>query len=186
MLSSSPCSSTDHSFFSGSKPFKSNTSSTSSVTVSTRISRRPVQPQGIASSSLTSLPLASSLSSHSSSPPPTSKKRKSHSNDSYAESSDVHPAVKRLRTTQSNPRASKRQSSSKPSSRASSRKSSPEPIYRSDRSRSTSVYPCTEVPTLQPSRRWASDQDDFTGSNHLTSARVVQRLLKFYKTCAWI
>ncbi|KAH0838739.1 S-adenosyl-L-methionine-dependent methyltransferase [Lanmaoa asiatica] len=54
-----------------------------------------------------------------------------------------------------------------------------EPIYRSDRSRSTSVFPPTaKVPT----REWWSIEDGSSGDGFVSAADVVQRLAKTYKS----
>ncbi len=184
MLSSAPCSSSDLTFFSPSKSTKSGSSPISAVTVTTRLTRRafPSQSRSCTTSS-------SSRSSPVSNPPlKLSRKRKSL----YPEvpsvpvsSSELPPAVKRLRTDAPKKKVSRRNSSSsKNSSRASShRLSSPEPIYRSERSRSTSLFHSNDSVANLSSRRWVTDELGTPGENHLSSEAVVKQLMKSYKTC---
>jgi hypothetical protein len=97
-------------------------------------------------------------------------------------------AVKRLRASVPRPHASRRRatSSSRTSSRASSRRpSSLEPIYRSDRSRSASIFPSNDSLSPPCNRRWATGEDGTPGKQHLTSEEVVLKLIKSYKPCRY-
>jgi H3 lysine-79-specific histone-lysine N-methyltransferase len=100
-------------------------------------------------------------------------------------SSELPPAVKRLRTNAPKEKVSRRNpSSSKNSSRASShRLSSPEPIYRSDRSRSISLLHSNDSVANFSSRRWVTDELGTPGENRLSSEAVVKQLMKSYKAC---
>ena len=104
-------------------------------------------------------------------------------------SSDIPREVKRHRTASAKEALSKRKSntSSKNPSRAPSRQHtlppSPEPIYRSSRSRSTSLFPGSELEADTHKRRWCSDENGIPGETHLSSEMVVKRLMKSYKSC---
>ncbi|KAF8060921.1 histone-lysine N-methyltransferase [Lyophyllum atratum] len=187
MLSTPPPrpSSSDLSFFSSSKVSNA-IASTSSVVVKTRITHRPAlpqqrsspvsRPQSTPSSCLDSSPLSS---------PPSLKKRKS----SPPEVADLPREVKRLRA--SVPKKAGRQRkhpsthSSKHNSRAPSRQESlppsPEPIYRSSRSRSTSLFPGWDDDAPPIPRKWICSRDGEPGPSHLSSEMVVKRLMKSYK-----
>ncbi|KAF9478541.1 DOT1-domain-containing protein [Pholiota conissans] len=192
MLSTPPTrSATDLGFFSASKISQPGASTASSVHVTTRISRPPVQPtqrsgsvtpsQSVPNSSS---PPSSLGSSHSSDGP---KKRKSIPSEPSA---GLPREVKRLRASSSYKQKTpkrKASASSKNSSRAASRQNSlppsPEPIYRSSRSRSTSMFPTseTEAPKVKRNRRWFTDEDGSPGEDYLSSEKVVRRLMKSYK-----
>ncbi|KDR84720.1 hypothetical protein GALMADRAFT_233024 [Galerina marginata CBS 339.88] len=183
-------------FFSPSKMTKAGASTASSVVVTTRLTcRPPATPRSSSTTSSQSLlpsssPAPSSRSSPLSSPPsPPPRKRKSLPLGPTAGPSDLPREVKRLRTASHKDKPSRRRtpSSSQNSSRAASRQrtqpSSPEPIYRSSRSRSTSLFPATErqqSPLRQ--RRWCTDEDGTPGPAHLSSEIVVKRLMKSYKS----
>ncbi|KAL0950585.1 hypothetical protein HGRIS_007377 [Hohenbuehelia grisea] len=172
--------SSDLSFFSTSRSSKPVASTVSTVVVTTRIARRPA-PTPIA---LTAPP--------DSSPAPAaapSRKRKSPSTPSLA-SAALSRDVKRLRATPSGDKPRKRvasssKSSSKSSSRASSRQNtqapSPEPIYRSCRSRSTSLFPNPDQASTPINRAWLTDADGAAGSRYASSEAVVKRLMRTYK-----
>ncbi|KAF8198985.1 histone-lysine N-methyltransferase [Pholiota molesta] len=197
MLSTPPTrSASDHSFFSSSKISKQGASATSPVHVTTRLTCVPiVQRSSSSTTSSQSMPASSSppssldlsLSSASSN---GLKKRKSRPPELSTGLSDLPRDVKRLRASPNKQKAPARKSnsSSKNSSRAASRHNtlppSPEPIYRSSRSRSTSLFPAseTETPKTKKHRRWATDEDGTPGESHLSSEMVVKRLMKSYKT----
>lgn len=189
MLSVPIPASTDLSFFSSSRGSTQHASTSSTVVVKTRLTRRPAPKQGTSSSparsahSSSSSPLSSPLSSPSSSP---RRKRKSPSASVSEPSSALPREVKRLRVDKPRKRAS---SASKTSSRASSYQSllppSPEPIYRSSRSRSASHFHSAEADTPVTRRRWATSENGLPGSSHLSSEGVVKRLMKSYKGCEW-
>ncbi|KAF8168375.1 hypothetical protein B0H34DRAFT_57428 [Crassisporium funariophilum] len=194
MLSSpSARSNADLGFFSNAKGTKTGASATSSVVVTTRLTRRPVaQPRSSSSTSCQSLlpsssPTSSITSSPLSSPPTSPRKRKSPTN-SVAGPSALPREVKRLRTASAREPPVKRKSnpSSKASSRAASRQRtlppSPEPIYRSSRSRSTSLFPAPEPEIPANRRRWRTPEQGFPGDTHLSSEMVVKRLMKSYKS----
>ncbi|GLB36625.1 putative histone methyltransferase that specifically methylates histone H3 to form H3K79me [Lyophyllum shimeji] len=188
MLSTPPPrpSSSDLSFFSASKVSNAVASSSSSVVVKTRITRKPALPaqRSISATIPQSTPTPSPGSSPLSSPP-SIKKRKS----SPTQPADLPREVKRLRAgapkKASRPRKQPSAPSSKHPSRASSRQESlppsPEPIYRSSRSRSTSLYPGVEDDTPLVPRTWICDEDGEPGPLHLSSEMVVKRLMKSYK-----
>jgi H3 lysine-79-specific histone-lysine N-methyltransferase len=186
MLSSAPCSSSDLTFFSPSKNTKSGSSPISSVTVTTRLTRRAFPSQ---SRSCTTSSSPSARSSPVSNPPlKLSRKRKSLHPEVpsiSASSSKLPLAVKRLRTDAPKEKVLRRNSSSsKNSSRASShRLSSPEPIYRSERSRSISLLHSNDSVANFSSRRWVTDELGTPGENHLSSEAVVKQLMKSYKAC---
>lgn len=184
MLSTSPtrCS-TDHSFFSASKLSMVGASTSSAVVVTTRLTRRPSTTRSTsssASSSLTSSPASSSVD--------LPKKRKSSPPQPGPSAfTELPREVKRLRATPKRDKGPKRKTSSKASSRAASRQvsTSPEPIYRSSRSRSTSLFPHSDpdLSPKRPPRRWCTDEDGTPGPDHLSSEMVVKKLMKSYKTC---
>lgn len=185
MLSSAPRSSSDLDFFSPSRSNKPGASPISTVTVTTRLTRRPFlsQPQSRSST-------ASSLSARSSpcSDPPCnfSRKRKLYPEASLVSvpSSELPPAVKRLRSATPKQKPRRNSSTSKNSSRDSSRRlSSPEPIYRSDRSRSTSLFRSNDSVAGLSSRQWVTDELGTPGENHLSSETVVKQLMKSYRAC---
>ena len=103
--------------------------------------------------------------------------------------SDVPREVKRHRTASAKEAPSKRKNniSLKNPSRAASRQRtlppSPEPIYRSSRSRSTSLFPGPELETDTHKRRWCSNENGIPGETHLSSEMVVKRLMRSYKSC---
>ncbi|TFK76629.1 hypothetical protein BDN72DRAFT_1035 [Pluteus cervinus] len=182
--------STDLGFFSPSKSSKPVASTSSKVVVTTRISRKPVQPpKRTPPQTKPSTPVQSTSSSPLSSPlssPP--RKRKSPPASTPSESSAALPReVKRLRTASAKQKPRKRASaaSSKASSRASSRQrtlaSSPEPLYRIDRSRSASLFPLSDPEPPIPVRRWITEEDGTPGPHHFSSEMVVTRLVKSYK-----
>ncbi|THV06753.1 DOT1-domain-containing protein [Dendrothele bispora CBS 962.96] len=176
MLSKPIAASTDLGFFSQSrsKSAPSLSPSSSTVTTTTRVIRRPqphTSPPSIPShsSSNSSSPLSSPPSSppHLSSP---SKKRKSPTQAprpaKKARAEKREPARKRV-----SPRSSGRLNAAIPS---------PEPIYRSSRSRSTSLFPAGSV-SPKPARYWATSEDGDPGGDHSSSAKVVEGLMKNYK-----
>lgn len=185
-------SSSDLSFFSSSHASNAVASSSRAVVVRKRFEYHPVQsvrqsptPSRLLTSS--SHPLMSSASSSNSSPfstPPNHKKRKA-SPQSHA---PLPREVKRLRA--SAPGLDQPRKRSQHSSRRTSRASSPQgdqppspaPIYRSSRSRSTSLYPSLdESPILN--RVWATDEDGDPGPNHCSSEYVVSNhLIKSYRS----
>lgn len=200
MLSTPPTrSASDHSFFSSSKISKQGASATSPVHVTTRLTCVPIVQRSSSTTSSQSMPASSSppsslnlsLSSGSSDGP---KKRKSRPPELSTGLSDLPREVKRLRASPNKQKAPGRKSSSssKNSSRAASRQNtlppSPEPIYRSSRSRSTSLFPTseTETPKTTKHRRWFTDEDGTPGESHLSSEMVVKRLMKSYKSCTLI
>lgn len=76
---------------------------------------------------------------------------------------------------------------SESSSREESRQGSvplEEPIYRSDRSRSTSVFPPPD-PDNVPATEWWSTEDGSPGEGFVSAADVVCRLAKSYKSCEY-
>ncbi|KAG5646907.1 hypothetical protein DXG03_001983 [Asterophora parasitica] len=186
MLSTPPSrpSSSDLGFFSSSKSSNS-VASSSTVVVKTRITHQPAPaphrrvpaapPKSLSASPTSSSPLSS---------PPSLKRRKSSS------PAVVEPPreVKRLRAEGPNksykPRKTSSTTSSKSASRASSRQGSlppsPEPIYRTSRSRSTSQFPGIEDGPPQ-TRTWITSEDGVPGPSHLSSEKVVKRLMKSYK-----
>jgi H3 lysine-79-specific histone-lysine N-methyltransferase len=103
--------------------------------------------------------------------------------------SDVPREVKRHRTAPAKEVLSKRKNNTslKNPSRAASRQRtlppSPEPIYRSSRSRSTSLFPGPELESDTHKRRWCSNEDGTPGEKHLSSEMVVERLITSYKSC---
>ncbi|KAF5377175.1 hypothetical protein D9615_006438 [Tricholomella constricta] len=188
MLSTPPPrpSSSDLGFFSSSKIPNAVASSSSSVVVKTRITHRPPPPQHRSSSA--SRPQSSSASSPYSSPlssPPSTKKRKS----SPTTIAELPREVKRLRPPAqkkiARPRKHSSTTSSRYASRASSRQEShppsPEPIYRSSRSRSTSLFPGLDDDGPTQPRTWITPEDGEPGPLHLSSEMVVKRLMKSYK-----
>ena len=185
MLSSVSCSSSDHSFFSPSKTAKSGASTASTVTVTTRVACKAFNPAREGTTSHPRFPACS----RSCPPTNTPKKRKSLPVEPSSPMSPNLPrAVKRLRASVPRPHASRRRatSSSRTSSRASSRRpSSLEPIYRSDRSRSVSIFPSNDSLSPLCSRRWVTDEDGTPGKLHLSSEDVVLKLIKSYKTCMY-
>ncbi|KAF9229829.1 DOT1-domain-containing protein [Gyrodon lividus] len=79
-------------------------------------------------------------------------------------------------------RASTSTNTSGSSSRGDSRQRSvalDEPVYRSDRSRSTSVYP---PPVGAEVMEWWADEDGSPGEDFVSAADVVRRLVKTYKS----
>lgn len=147
----------------------SGASATDPVIVHTRLSRQTPSPASSPASSLRS------------SSAELSKKRKS--SPAAPGPPGLPRDVKRLRATPS--KGPKRKSSSRSVSRQGS--PSPEPIYRSSRSRSTSLFPPSDPETPKPPpRRWRTDEDGVPGPDHLSSEAVVQKLMKSYKTCASI
>lgn len=184
MLSSVSCSSSDISFFSPSKTAKSGASTASSVTVTTRVACRAIKSTHEETTSHPRLPASSQSTTRSFSPTNTPKKRKTHPFEPTPPVSPNLPrAVKRLRSSvpTSGGRAT---SSSRTSSRASSRRpSSLEPIYRSDRSRSVSIFTSNHSHAPLCNRRWATDEDGTPGIRHLSSEQVVLKLMKSYKPC---
>ena|SRR5260221_1256767 len=183
MLSSVSCSSSDLSFFSPSKTAKSGASTASSVTVTTRVACRAIKSTHEETTSLPRLPASSQSTTRPFLPTNTPKKRKSLP---FEQTPPVSPnlprAVKRLRS--SVPTSGRRASSSRTSSRASSRRpSSLEPIYRSDRSRSASIFTSNHSHAPLCNRRWATDEDGTPGMQHLSSEEVVLKLIKSYKPC---
>lgn len=78
-------------------------------------------------------------------------------------------------------------SSTRVSSRSSSRQNvlapSPEPIYRSDRSRSTSLFSVHDLDTQTTvfKRRWRTEEGGDPGDDFLSSEVIVRRLMKSYK-----
>lgn len=189
MLSSS----TDFGFFSSSLA-----PSPSSVIVKTR----PRPPPSLHGSSTTTTPIHSSpLLRHTSSPPfssplseppsPPTKKRKRLGKDSDS----APPPSRELKRPRAHPKKKPRKRNSSPTtltrvpSRAQSRQSllapSPEPIYRSDRSRSTSLFPGLDSDTPLFQRRWRIDEDGHPGNSFLSSEIIVRRLIKSYKTCVY-
>jgi len=187
MLSSAPCSSSDLTFFSPSKSTKSGSTPITPVTVTTRLTRRAFPSQSRSCTTSSSAP--SARSSPVSNPPLKHPRKRKFI---YPEvpsipvsSSELPPAVKRLRTNAPKEKVSGRNSSSsKNSSRASShRLSSPEPIYRSDRSRSISLLHSNDSVANFSSRRWVTDELGTPGENHLSSEAVVKQLIKTYKAC---
>jgi len=177
MLSSVSCSSSDLSFFSPSKTAKTGALAPSSVTVTTRVACRAIKSTDEETTSHPRFP----ASLQSISPTYTPKKRKSLEPTSPV-SSNLPRAVKRLRS--SVPTSGRRAPSSRTSSRASSRRpSSLEPIYRSDRSRSASIFPSNHSHAPFGNKRWATDEDGTPGKRHLSSEDVVLKLMKSYKAC---
>lgn len=190
-------SSTDLSFFSASKVSKAVASSSSNVVVTTRITRRPLPQRSFsATTSANSLPRhppsspSSITSSPLSSPPASSRKRKSLSSALPQGPSDLPREVKRLRTSSAKERPGKRKPahSSNSSSRSASRNASlappsPQPIYRTSRSRSTSLFPGLDSDSPTAPRRWRTDEDGAPGEHYLSSEVVVKRLMKSYKAC---
>ncbi|KAJ8482265.1 hypothetical protein ONZ45_g15007 [Pleurotus djamor] len=143
--------------------------STSTVVVTTRITRRPARSQRPTDSSPPAPKPSSPLN-----PANANKKRKSPT------SSETGGDVKRKKTE--NKPKKRVASSSKASSRASSRHSttapSPEPIYRTSRSRSTSLFPLDEIPVR--SRQWVTFEDGTPGPRLWSSEAVVKRLMRSY------
>lgn len=181
-------SSSDLSFFSSSKVSNAVASSSSSVVVKTRITYRPAPPSKQQSTpvlnpppTLTISPTSSPLSS-----PQSHQKRKS------PPQSALPREVKRLRASAFNsdrPRKRHSNVSSKRTSRGSSPEGelppSPEPIYRSSRSRSTSLFPATEDEAPILNRSWITPEEGDPGSWHLSSEMVVKRLMRSYKACGY-
>ncbi|RDB28649.1 Histone-lysine N-methyltransferase, H3 lysine-79 specific [Hypsizygus marmoreus] len=180
-----PCSS-DHSFFSASKNGSNVASTPATVTVRTCTITRKVAPaiQRTASAPIqhrnTPSPGSSPLSS-----PPSDKKRKSSPLEGV---SALPREVKRLRASGSTPGQPRKRAVSafsKNTSRASSRQASlppsPEPIYRSSRSRSTSLFPGAEEEAPVRPRSWITRENGEPGPSHLSSEMVVKRLMKSYK-----
>ena len=169
------CSSPDVGFFSSSKTENTGASAVS-VTVRTRLAHTLSHPSFP--------PLVSSSQSAFRSSPSTNTQNKRKSPPVEPSSQNLPRAVKRLRALATRPDASRRAGSSSRTSRASSgRPSSPEPIYRSDRSRSTSIFSFAQSPFAK--RRWASGEDFTPGNRHLSSELVVKNLVKSYKTCQY-
>ncbi|KAF8887704.1 S-adenosyl-L-methionine-dependent methyltransferase [Infundibulicybe gibba] len=189
LTSSAPRSaSSDLAFFSSSKVSNSVASTSSNVVVTTRVARRPANQQSRSAPatrapSSSSSPLSSPLTSDHSPP----RKRKTQT---VGSSSALPRDVKRLRADPEAEYTDKPRkriyNSSKNSSRASSRQCtqppSPEPIYRSSRSRSTSLFPGLDTETPITPRRWCTDKDGAPGKRHLSSEMVVKRLMKSYKS----
>ncbi|KAF5370802.1 hypothetical protein D9758_002119 [Tetrapyrgos nigripes] len=169
MLSQPIPATSDLNFFSSSK--SKNFPSSSTTTTTTRIIRRQPHPSPASVPSRSSSVSSSPLSSPPSSPPQSSptKKRKSPAQPS-------RPAKK--------PRAEKREPRKRVSPRSSARPStalpSPEPLYRSSRSRSTSLFP-TGSSSPTPARYWATSENGDPGDDHSSSAKVVEGLMKNYK-----
>lgn len=95
----------------------------------------------------------------------------------------VHGATKATRPRKIKKRASTSAYTSDSSSRGESRQRSvalDEAIYRSDRSRSASVFP-TQARRLV--REWWSTDDGSPGDGFVSAADVVRRLVKTYKSC---
>jgi len=187
---------TDIEFFSTSKIPRSGASSTSSVVVTTRLTRRPASAIPQRSSTTLNhlvLPSISPTSTHTSSPisspPCIPQKRQSQSVSLSIASSDLPREVKRLRTAPAKEKPPKRRpvsSSQNSSSGTSGQRTlppSPEPIYRGSRSRSTSLFPAIENCNQIRERRWCTDEDGTPGPSHLSSEAVVKRLMKSYKSC---
>lgn len=193
MLSSS----TDFAFFSSPLP---PSSSNSPVVVKTRV-RLPQHthaastptnssPTSLLARSLSSPPCSSPLSE-----PPVSSKKKRRLIDTDP-SSPIQPIPRQPKRPRAAPSKEPRKhlsSSSAPSTRAPSRAQSrqsvlapsPEPIYRSDRSRSTSLFPTTDCVDSPPhQRRWLTDEAGHPGDSFLSSEVIVKRLMKSYKACA--
>lgn len=103
--------------------------------------------------------------------------------------SDVPRQVKKHRTAPAKEALSKRKNNtslknpSRPASRQRTLPPSPEPIYRSSRSRSTSLFPGPELETDTHKRRWCSNENGIPGETHLSSEMVVKRLMRSYKSC---
>lgn len=180
MFSSVSCSTSDPGFFSASKTAKTGTSTASAVTVTTRVARRAIDLNcdGKISHFPGNLPTSQSTPRAGS-----QKKRKYLPLDPCSlESPNLPRAVKRLRA--SDPTHAPRGRAGSSSSRASShRPSSPEPIYRSDRSRSASLYPSNDSLSPLCNRRWTTDNDGYPGKNLESSETVVKKLMKSYRAC---
>ncbi|KXN84824.1 Histone-lysine N-methyltransferase, H3 lysine-79 specific [Leucoagaricus sp. SymC.cos] len=187
-------SSTDFGFFSDPSPLSSPSSLPRVIVHSRHIS----SPRGSSTTAtpVNSSPLARSVSSPSFSSPvsapvaPVSKKRKLVDDDEPT--SAPEPKEPKRQRAVPKKKTRKRKSYSSAPTRAPSRASShlnglassPEPIYRSDRSRSTSLFPGLD-PDVQPScrRRWRTDEDGVPGDDFLSSELIVRRLIKSYKAC---
>lgn len=189
MLSSS----TDFAFFSSPLP----SSSTSPVIVKTRIRSSP----SIHGSSTSNTPARSSpLPRPASSPPfssPLSQPLPSSNSKRKLIDTDPIPPVplpREIKRPRAPPKKKprKRTPSSSASSRVQSRAQSrqcvpapsPEPIYRSDRSRSTSLFPGLDSDAPLFRRRWRTDESGDPGDSFLSSEIIVKRLMKSYKACA--
>ena len=179
-------SSSDLSFFSPSKVSNAVASSSSSVVVKTRkiTAYRPT-PSFRAHNTFIK-PSPSSTASPNLTPPLSPRKRKS----SPLSAAPLPREVKRLRATASGsdrPRKRAHNPSSKHTSRGSSPEGdlppSPQPIYRSSRSRSSSLYPALDSEAPIPKRAWLTDADGEPDSWHLSSEMVVKRLMRSYKAC---
>ncbi|TFK38629.1 S-adenosyl-L-methionine-dependent methyltransferase [Crucibulum laeve] len=193
LASPAPTASTsDLSFFSASKVSKP-VASASTVVVTTRLRRLSSQHRS-SSTTPSSLPPSSPPSTTTSSPlssPPlvSSPPRKRKSLGAAPENETALPrAVKRLRTasaTTDKPRRRRKALFSgalpRVPGRSRTQAPSPEPIYRSSRSRSTSLFPARESDTPVVKRSWATDEDGDPGHKHISSEKVVQRLMKSYK-----
>jgi len=173
MLGKPIAASTDLGFFSQSRSKSAPSLSSSTVTTTTRLIRKPqphTSPPSIPSrsSSLSSSPLSSPPSS----PPHSSPNKKRKSPPQPPRPAKKARAEKREPRKRVSPR----------SSRFNAAVPSPEPIYRSSRSRSTSLFPAGSASPV-PARHWATDDDGDPGGDHSSSAKVVQDLMKNYKAC---
>jgi [histone H3]-lysine79 N-trimethyltransferase len=149
---------TDLSFFSSSRNSKDLASTTTNVT--TRVTNIPAKAVQATTNVAT-------------------RKRKS-----YSEDVALPKSVKRLRPSplgaSSATQKPRGRSSSARASTPSTRLSSPEPIYRSSRSRSTSVFPSTPK---KINRRCWIEEDGNPGAGFISSELVVKGLMRGYKQC---
>ena len=184
MFSSVSCSTSDLGFFSQSKTAKTGASTVSAVTVTTRVARRAIDLKCDGTPNSQSHFPGNLPSSQSAPRSGSQRKRKFLPLDTSSHVSPNLPrAVKRLRTSDSTQRASRGRAGSTSSRTSSHRPSSTEPIYRSDRSRSASLYPSSDSLSLLCNRRWITDDDGIPGKNLESSEMVVKKLMKSYRAC---
>lgn len=164
---------TDYDFFSSPSPL-SPTSSAVRVTTRPRVPSLPSSP--------TNNPLNTSPSF---SLPLSKKPRLVHDNGDQL-ASPCHSASKQLPLHKKKVSRKPKSAATRVPSRASSRQNpSPEPIYRSNRSRSTSLFLSLDIETQTSlfKRRWRTEQCGDPGDRFLGSEAIVRRLIKSYKTC---